>query len=104
MQELILEKQKEKMICEICGSEFRRHGKSEHYKTLKHLNACGLLSIDSDDENNALNKIIANRQYGLLEKSQNNKSKGFDFDTIEECNHYRIKYGGKVNYRGEFLK
>ena len=25
------------------------------------------------------------------------------FDTIEECNHYRIKNGGKMNYIEEFV-
>ena len=53
---------------------------------------------DSDEENNALKKIIANVQFGLLEKSYNKQSKSFGFDTIEECNHYRIKYGGRINY------
>ena len=45
---------------------------------------------DSDEENNALKKIIANAQFGLLEKSYNKQSKSFVFETIEECNHYRI--------------
>ena len=58
---------------------------------------------DSDEENNALKKIIANVQFGLLEKSYNKQSKSFVFDTIEECNHYRIKYGGKMNYIEEFV-
>ena len=34
---------------------------------------------DSDEENNALNKIIANVQFGLLEKSYNKQSKSFVF-------------------------
>ena len=46
---------------------------------------------DSDEENNALKKIIANVQFGLLERSYNKPSKSFVSDTIEECNHYRIK-------------
>ena len=58
---------------------------------------------DSDEENNALKKIIANVQFGLFEKSYNKQSKSFVFDTIEECNHYRIKYGGKMNYIEEFV-
>ena len=58
---------------------------------------------ESDEENNALKKIIANVQFGLLEKSYNKQSKSFVFDTIEECNHYRIKYGGKMNYIEEFV-
>ena len=32
---------------------------------------------DSDEENNALKKIIANVQFGLLEKSYNKQSKSF---------------------------
>ena len=58
---------------------------------------------ESDEENNALKKIIAHVQFGLLEKSYNKQSKSFVFDTIEECNHYRIKYGGKMNYIEEFV-
>ncbi|MFM7985446.1 MAG: hypothetical protein ACKPKO_39640, partial [Candidatus Fonsibacter sp.] len=57
---------------------------------------------DSDEEHNALKNCIAHVQFGLLEKSYNKQSKSFVFDTIEECNHYRIKYGGRVNYIKEF--
>ena len=39
---------------------------------------------DSDEENNALKKIIANVQFGLLEKSYNKLSKSFVFDTTEK--------------------
>ena len=50
---------------------------------------------DSDEENNALKNIIANIQYGLLlEKKVINNLKALCFDTIEDCNHYRMKYGG----------
>ena len=44
-------------------------------------------------KNNALKNIIANVQFGLIEKSYN-KPTSFVFDTSTECNHYRIKYGG----------
>ena len=52
---------------------------------------------DSDEENNALEKIIEPIQYGILEKSYNKHSKSCILDTIEACNHYRIKYGGNMN-------
>ena len=58
---------------------------------------------DSDEENNALKKIIANVQFGLLEKIYIKQSKSFVVDTIEECNHYRIEYDGRMNYIDEFV-
>jgi hypothetical protein len=70
---------------------------------VKSISSDSFFYIDSDEEDNALKTIITIIQYGLLEKSFNKQSKDFVFDTIEECNHYRIKYGRKMNYREDLI-
>ena len=41
--------------------------------------------------------MIANINFGLLEKSQNKQQKTFLFDDLSELKHYQSQYGGNLN-------
>jgi len=41
--------------------------------------------------------LIANINFGLLEKSQNKQQKTFVFDDLSELNHYQSQSGGSLN-------
>lgn len=54
--------------------------------------------ISSDDKlDKAVKKMIANINFGLLEKGNNIKSKSMIFNKMEDAVYYREKYGGKIN-------
>ena len=58
--------------------------------------------IEDQDENAMLKKLIANVNYGLLEKSQNKKSKSVVFNSTKEAKHFQIKYGGTLAFLREY--
>jgi hypothetical protein len=54
--------------------------------------------ISSDDKlDKAVKKMIANINFGLLEKGTNIKSKSMTFNKMDDAVYYREKYGGKIN-------
>ena len=54
--------------------------------------------ISSDEKlDKAVKKMIANINFGLLEKGHNIKSKSMTFNKMEDAVYYREKYGGKIN-------
>ena len=59
------------------------------------------ISKDQDD-NNTLNKLIANVNYGLLDKSQNTKTKSVVLNSIKEARHFQVKYGGTLATMPEY--
>ena len=52
---------------------------------------------DNKDDDNYIKKLIANINFGLLEKSQNKQQKTFLFDDLSELKHYQSQYGGNLN-------
>ena len=52
---------------------------------------------DNVEVENTIQKLVANVNYGLLEKSNNKKQQSYIYDTIEEAYHYQAQYGGIVN-------
>jgi hypothetical protein len=44
-----------------------------------------------------IKKLIANINYGLLEKSKNKQQKAFIFNDLSELKHYQSLYGGNLN-------
>ena len=44
-----------------------------------------------------ISKIISNVNYGLLEKGRNKVQKSFIFESLEELQHYKAKYGGNIS-------
>lgn len=52
---------------------------------------------DDDSQDTYIKKMIANVNIGLLEKSINRKSKGFIFDSLDECQFYQSQYGGIIH-------
>jgi hypothetical protein len=57
---------------------------------------------DDEEENATLKKLIANVNYGLLEKSQNTRAKSVVFNSIKEAKHFQVKYGGTLNTIQEY--
>ena len=57
---------------------------------------------EDQDENNTLKKLIANVNYGLLEKSQNTKTKSVVFNSTKEAKHFQVKYGGTLSIMQEY--
>ena len=52
---------------------------------------------DNKDDDNYIKKLIANVNFGLLEKSQNRQQKTFLFDDLSELKHDQSQYGGHLN-------
>jgi len=57
---------------------------------------------DNKDEDNYIKKLIANINFGLLEKSQNKQQRTFYFDDLSELKHYQSQYGGRLNIISRF--
>jgi hypothetical protein len=57
---------------------------------------------EDQDENAMLKKLIANVNYGLLEKSQNTKTKSVVFNSAKEAKHFQVKYGGTLAFMQEY--
>ena len=51
---------------------------------------------DNKEEDAALKKIIANTNFGMLEKQFNKNVKSTLFDTYEDAKWFQIKYGGTI--------
>ena len=54
-------------------------------------------SSDDPIEDAALKKIIANTNFGMLEKQYNNNVKSTLFDTYEDAKWFQVKYGGTIS-------
>ena len=52
---------------------------------------------DKPAEDIRIKKLIANVNFGLLEKNTNKAHKSYAFDTLKEALYYQNKIGGKVN-------
>ena len=52
---------------------------------------------DNKDDDNSIKKLIANINFGLLEKSQNKQQKTYVFGDLSERKHYQSQYGGNLN-------
>ena len=52
---------------------------------------------DKPAEDIRIKKLIANVNFGLLEKNTNKAHKGYAFDTLKEALYYQNKIGGKIN-------
>ena len=51
---------------------------------------------DDPQEDAALKKIIANTNFGMLEKQFNKNVKSTLFDTYEDAKWFQVKYGGTI--------
>ncbi|MFM7978330.1 MAG: hypothetical protein ACKPKO_03360, partial [Candidatus Fonsibacter sp.] len=51
---------------------------------------------DDREEGQVLDNMIANCNYGMMEKQINRTQKSKLFDTYEEAKFYHIKYGGAI--------
>ena len=51
---------------------------------------------EDDEEDRKMKKSIANRNFGLLEKSQNTAQVSKIFNSLRECCYYQSVFGGKV--------
>ena len=49
-----------------------------------------------------IKKLIANVNFGLLEKSVNHAEKAHLFDNFSEARHYEKEYGGNINFIRQF--
>ena len=49
-----------------------------------------------------IKKLIANVNFGLLEKSVNHAEKAHLFDNLSEARHYEKEYGGNINFIRQF--
>ena len=52
---------------------------------------------DKPAEDIRIKKLIANVNFGLLEKNTNKAHKSYAFDTLQEALYYQNKIGGKIN-------
>ena len=52
---------------------------------------------DSYPEDVKIKKLIANVNFGLLEKMTNTAGKSYSFDDLREAVHYQHKVGGRIN-------
>ena len=52
---------------------------------------------DKPAEDIRIKKLIANVNFGLLEKNTNKAHKSYAFDTLKEALYYQNKIGGKIN-------
>lgn len=52
---------------------------------------------DDVDEDKHIKKMIANVNFGLMEKCRNKSQQSFVFKNIHEAQYYQGKYGGKLN-------
>ena len=48
-------------------------------------------------EDTAVQKLIANLNIGLLEKSFNRRQTSSIFESLDECRHYQAIYGGQID-------
>ena len=65
----------------------------------------GLWQTDISDkypEDTKIKKLIANVNFGLLEKSTNNVSRSYAFDSLREALYYQQQVGGKINKVSSF--
>ena len=51
---------------------------------------------DNKTEDTYLRKLIANVNFGLLEKGTNKAQISYIFDSLNEAQHYQALYGGKI--------
>jgi len=50
------------------------------------------------EEDKVIKKMIANTNFGMLEKGTNRTQKSFLFDAYSQCKYYQSRYGGTINY------
>ena len=56
------------------------------------------------EEDKALKKLIANVNFGLLEKSTNKVQKSKMYDTLDEAKYYQERIGGKISVLSKFTE
>ena len=82
--------------CEILHyKEPSRVYKVNYTKLIKQLWATEI--SDHFPEDAKIKKLIANVNFGLLEKGTNKSSKSFAFDSLREALYYQQEVGGKIN-------
>ena len=82
--------------CEILHyKEPSRVYKVNYTKLIKQLWATEI--SDHFPEDAKIKKLIANVNFGLLEKGTNKSSKSFAFDGLRETLYYQQDVGGKIN-------
>ena len=57
---------------------------------------------DDAEEDKYCKKLVANVNFGLLEKGQNKVQKSKIFNTLEEVRYHQATYGGKVSILKRF--
>ena len=75
--------------------------KKVHYNNLAYKLFETKISDDAD-EDKYCKKLVANVNFGLLEKGQNKVQKSKIFDTLAEARHHQATYGGKVSVLKRF--
>ena len=83
--------------CEIVAVKEPSFIKKVNYKTIVKDLFDTFLCKDTEKDK-AYKKIIANTNYGLLEKHINKKQRTYIFSSYGECKHYQSMYGGEINY------
>jgi len=54
--------------------------------------------ISENDEHDVyIKKLVANVNFGLLEKGVNRRSAGYIFEDLAECQHYQAQHGGTIH-------
>ena len=87
--------------CEIIAVKEPSFLKKVNYKTIvKDLFDTKLCKDTYKDK--SYKKIIANCNYGLLEKHINKRQRSYILNNYEDCKHYQCKYGGSINYIKEY--
>ena len=54
------------------------------------------------DEDKGIKKLIANVNFGLLEKSKNKVQKSKIYETIDEAKYHQEQFGGRINILNKF--
>ena len=106
-----------KKYCLIYGKFLKQYGMKRinilYYKQPFHIHKCNYKTIindlwdgdisDDKKENVNLKKLIANVNFGLLEKGGSTNQHSMVFRSLKEAVHYQSEYGGRINKLTEFV-
>ena len=106
-----------KKYCLIYGKFLKQYGMKRinilYYKQPSQIHKCNYKTIindlwngdisDNNKENKNLKKLIANVNFGLLEKGGSTNQKSMVFRSLKEAVHYQSEYGGRINKLTEFV-